>query len=363
MLVGLLGLVNACASGGREGPAIQERVWPAYLGGSARGGSSETLAADPQPVWRVSLARGITGAPALSEDVVVVGLADHRVALLERATGALIWARRLSLALGGGPLVSDDRIFIAEQALGGRIYALRLGNGSTIWSAKAGDVAAPLALQDSALYAGMMNGTVGRLDPASGAWVWRTRLPGAVRAALTPVPGGVIVATTTDSLYLIDGETGGVRVRRASRGTVLAAPGLVDSFLVVGTTAGRLEAMHAGTLRTIWSLELDEPVVGSIATLDGRAYAMTGRGTLVIVPIGEPTAVRRTRLDIVSRAGPVPTAQGVYVSAVNGEIALVDSMGIRKWTARMEPPLSEPVMADARMLFAVSMRGDVVAFR
>src|SRR5689334_11854328 len=165
IVVGALALVNACASSGREGPAMQERVWPAYLGGSARAHASDTVAADPQPVWRVSLARGITGGPAITEDLVAVGLADHRVALLERPTGAVIWTHRLGLSVGAGPLINDDRLFVAEQSTGGSVYALSLRSGNQIWDTKLGDVTAPLAFEDGALYAGTLEGIVARIDP------------------------------------------------------------------------------------------------------------------------------------------------------------------------------------------------------
>lgn len=362
IVVGLLGISNACASAGREGPALQERVWPAYLGASSRAGRPETLSIDPQPVWRAAVARGISGAPALAEDVLALSLADNRVALLERATGAVIWMRRLGLPLGGGPLLNDDRLFVAEQNFGGKVYALRLNTGTTIWSTRAGDVTAPLALGDNALYAGTIEGAVLRLDPRSGTVAWRTRLAGAVRTAPIPSSAGIIVTTASDSVFLLDPAHGTIRARRATAGAVLAAPALADSVLVIGTSRGRLEALDASTLRSRWSHELGEPIVGSVAVQGNVAYAVTGRGTVAMAPLFGG-AVRRLPLGLAVRAGPTPTAQGVYVSAVNGEIVLVDSAGTRRWTGRVEAPVWEPVVADARTLIAVSLRGDVVAFR
>lgn len=363
MLAGLALLVNACASARREGPALQERAWPAYLGGGARAGGGDTLAADPQPVWRASVARGVIGAPALTEDLIAVSLSDKRVAALERPTGAVIWTRRLNYALGSGPIVSDDRMFVGEQNRDGKVWALRISNGTTLWSARAGDVSAPLVLDDSALYVATVEGRVGRLDPKTGVYAWRLRLSGSVRAAPTPVDAGIVVATTTDSLYLLDATTGAVKVRRGVRGTVLAAPAADDSIVVIGSSTGRLETVSATTLRALWSLELGEPVVGSVAIFRDTAYALTGRGMLTIVPIASPSDARRVQTGIVSRGGPTPTAQGVYLSNVNGEILLVDRMGTRKWTGRLDAPVFEPVLADARTLIAVSLRGDVVAFR
>ena len=356
-------LVNACASSGRDGPALQERVWPVYLGRASRAGGADTLTSNPQPVWRTSVARGISGAPALAEDVIALSLVDNRLALLDRPTGAVIWTRRLSGPLGAGPLIADDRVFVAEQQVDGRVHAIRLLNGTTIWSARAGDVVAPLVLEDSALYVASVEGQVGSIASATGRYRWRTRVGGAVRATPLLAPAGLVVATQMDSLFLLDDQSGAIRVRRGTRGTVLAAPALSDSTIVIGTTAGRLEALNAATLQTRWSLDLGDIIVGNVAVQDGRAYAMTGRGTLVIVPLGRPEGARRVDVGIIARAGPTPAAQGIFLGGVRGEIALVDSLGVHKWDARILAPVAEAVVVDGRTLIAVSVRGDVVMFR
>lgn len=363
IVAGALCLVNACASSGRDGPALQERVWPVYLGQASRAGGTDTLSTNPQPVWRTSVARGISGAPALAEDVIALSLVDNRLALLDRPTGAVIWTRRLGAPLGAGPLLADDRLFVAEQQQGGRVYAIRLLNGGTLWSAKAGDVTAPLVLADSALYVATAEGHVGRILPSTGVYRWHARVGGAVRATPVAVPAGLMVATQLDSLFLLDALTGAIRVRRASHGTVLAAPALVDSTIVIGTSAGRLEALNAATLQTRWSLDLGDVIVGSVAVQNGRAYALTGRGTLVIVPLAHPDEARRLATGIIARAGPTPAAQGIFLGGVRGEIVLVDSLGRHKWDARILAPVAEAVLVDARTVLAVSVRGDVVLFR
>ncbi|HEY2805048.1 MAG TPA: PQQ-binding-like beta-propeller repeat protein [Gemmatimonadales bacterium] len=362
IVAALIGLVNACARNTRDGPTLQEHAWPVYLGAPARVGTPETLATDPQPVWRASIARGITGAAAVTEDVLAIALSDHRVALLDRSTGAVIWTRRVGQALGAGPLVSDDRVLVAEQGFGGHVHALRLINGFSFWDVKVGDVSAPMALDGPALFLGTIDGTVARIDSHTGHFDWRVRLPGAVRAAPLAGPAGLLVATAADSLFLLDPTSGRILVRRATRGTVMAAPARADSLVVFGTMAGRLEAIDPATLRQRWSLELGEPIVGSVAIQGGRVYAMTGRGTLAIVPLsGAPG--QRFPLGLSARAGPTPTAQGVVVCSVEGEIVMVDSTGAKQWTAHVQAPVMEPVLAAGHTLIAVSVRGDVVTFR
>ena len=357
-------LVNACASAARDGPAYQERPWPVYLGGPARAaGAAESIAADPQPIWHASLGRGITGSPALAEDVLAIAAVDRRVALLDRATGAMIWDRRLTFPMGAGPLIREDRLFVAEQTGEGMVYALRLSNAQTLWRAKAGDVVAPMALEGGALYVATTAGSVGRLKPDSGTWAWRARLPGGVRSAPVPTPQGLVVATTMDSIYLLDAATGAVRVRRGTRGAVLAAPALADSLILIGTSAGSIAGLDVATLETRWSLQLNDPIVGSLAVQGGRAWALTGRGVLCMIPLDNPRAMRSVPLGLVVRAGPSPVVGGVFVSAVNGELVLVDSAGTRRWGTRLEPPLVEPALIDRRTIIATSTRGEVVAFR
>lgn len=364
IVAGALCLVNACTSVAREGPAFQERPWPAYLGGPLRSASSpDSIATDPQPIWRAAVGRGITGGPALSETVLAVATVDRRVVLLERATGAQIWDHRVSLAIGAGPLIQDDRLFVAEQVDGGSVYALQLLNGRELWRTDAGAVAAPMALDGDALYVATIEGTVYRMSARRGTVVWHVKLPGAVRAAPLPTPSGLIVATAADSLFLLDEATGSVRARARTRGTVLAAPALADSLVVVGTAAGRIVAVDAATLDTRWSQGASDGIVGSIAVDGGVVWALTGRGVLCSLRLADPSAMRSVPLGLVARAGPSPVPGGVLVSGVNGELVLVDSLGARRWTARVEPPLIEPAIADAHTIIAVSARGVVVAFR
>ena len=363
MFAAALLAVNACAPG-RLGPASQERVWPAYLGSAARTSTVQgTLAADPQPVWRTVLARGLVGAPALAEDVVAVSQVDGQVALLARETGDILWRHRLGAPPGAGPLLSDDRVFVPTQTEAGSVVALRLNDGNQVWSTRVGDVVAPLTLRGDALYAATSTGWIIRLDPSTGQRRWRVRVSGAVRTAPLAVGGGVVVATDADSILLLDAESGAVRARRGTTGTPRAALALSGGTIFVGTTTGQIAALDTATLESHWTREIGSPVVGTIAVRDGRLYALTDHGHLWILPLSDPAHGTESDLGLVARAGPAPAPGGVFVASVEGEVARVDSAGNRTWSARMRPPIVEPPIPDGTMLFAVSERGVVAAFR
>lgn len=365
MLVAALCAVNACASGARLAPAVQERGWRSYLGNAAREGeSADAPGGDPQPVWRVDIGRGVRGAPALAEDVIAISQVDRHVVLLDRATGEVLWRSRLPATLGAGPLLADDRVFVATQEDGGGVYALRLSTGRRIWSLDVGNVVAPLALEERALYAATDRGVVVRLDPVTGARLWRTVLGAPVYAAPLPVQGSVAIATTGDSLYLLEADNGSVRARRATPGSVLAAPAYSGGLIVVGTMDGWLVAYDAGTLAPRWHLRTDGPLVGHVAIRGRTAWAATARGTVWAVPLDSgAVAARSFATGMVLRSGPAVTADGVLLAGASGELARFTATGRRTWSARLDGPLSEPVIVYERSLLAVSDLGDVVLFR
>ncbi len=350
----------------REGPSIQDRRWTAYLGGAARAGpaSDTMLAAELQPAWRVRVGRGVIGAPAAGETVLAFALTDRTVALVERATGAPYWNRRLEQAAGAGPLLLDDRLLVAEQGPGGRTRALRLHDGKQTWSQRTGDVVAPLAVAGSTVIAASVDGVVSALAIDDGSVRWRVQFSAGVRAPPVHTPAGLLIATTADTLYLVSDTSGMAIRRRPTRGSVLAAPALAEGTLVIGTASGRLEALDPVTLRLRWGLDLDAPVVGSVAIHGGTVYATTARGRIVAVPVAGPAeAARSVETGLVMRAGPMPVPGGVVVCGVNGEIVRLGPDLERRWSARIEMPVSQPPLADGRSLLVVSERGDVVLYR
>ena len=364
MLAGAAVLVNACSATYQAAPAVQERTWPAYLGSSRRAPApSEAPTGNPQPVWRAQLARGINGSPALGEDVLAVSQTDRQVAVIARATGEVLWRQRFPNGLGAGPLLADDRVFVAEQANDARVYALRLSDGDELWAQSAGEVAAPLLLEGDGLYAASLGGTITRFRAEDGGRAWRVRLPGGVRAAPVAVSGGIVIATLSDSLFLLDRETGAIRARAATRGGVINAPAATPELIVAAGAAGWIEAFDTGTLERRWSYEAGEPVIGSVAAWRDVFYVVTQRGTLLRLPASGPGSVTRASLGLVCRAGPTPTDAGIYVAAVNGEVVLVDDGGTRRWHTRLDGRISEPPLVDNRTLIVTTRSGEVVVYR
>ncbi len=348
------------------GPDRQELGWPAYLGSARHDASSaETLSPDPRPLWRADLGHAVRGSPALGETVIAVGAADRALVLLDRTTGQQLWRTRLQGPIHAGPLIDEDRLYVATEAEPeGRAYAVRLRDGRILWTTPTGSVAAPLAFDGDAVYAGTEAGVVLRLETEHGKVVWRRALSGAVRAAPVPTPDGLAVATTSDTLYLLDRATGEVKQRVATPGTVLGGPALDGRRLILGTTAGHVLEIELPTLSVEWDHRAGDGVFGAPAVSHDTAYALARNGALWIIPVARPDDARSFALDIVATAGPTPVVPGVLVAGVSGEVLLVDrTSGAILWRAQLDGPIEQPPLVRDHQLVVVGGRGDIHTYR
>jgi hypothetical protein len=349
-------------------PEHQTMPWAAYLGTPQHDASAaETLSADPRPHWRVVIGRAVRGSPAVGEGVIAVGTADRLVALLDRATGQVLWRTRLQGTIRAGPLLDHDRLYVGTEASPeGRVYALRLKDGHILWSTRIGSVEASLALDHDTLYAATEPGVVRRLASTDGKVAWRRQLPGAVRAPPVPTPDGLAVATTADTLFLLDRATGEVRRRLATPGAVLAGPALAPdgTELYLGTTGGHIVAVALPQLTIRWDVDAGDAIFGATAVTRDTVYALARNGALWLVPRADAAGARSLRLDIVATAGPTPLARGILAASVSGEVVLVDpASGAIGWRVQLDGPIEQPPLVRDGQLIVVGGRGDIHTYR
>lgn len=348
----------ACAPVTRVGPDRDDTAWRAAT-------SLQSLAAEPQPLWRAAAGRAVRGGPAIGSSVVAVGTSDRAVVLLDRATGQRIWRRHVPGTVAGGPLIVGAYVYVATQAVpDGRVVALRLKTGVPAWSVRTGGVSAPLALTDSTIIAATDRGSVMALDRATGARRWERTLGRGTRATPVVTPLGIAVATIGDTLYLLDSGTGAVRARLATPGTIIGNLATDGHRLFAGTTAGHLLGITLPDLAVLWDRSVGDAVYGATALAGDTLYAITGRGTLWRVPLGAPESARSVALGVPATAGPTPLANGVLVAGVTGDVMLIDAAtdSVRWHTRRRAPIDVSPIVQD-RQLFLVTGNGVVEAYR
>ena len=357
---------TACVPPTRVGPDRQEQSWITFLGAPGHDVSAaETLNPDPRPLWKTVAGRAVRGSAAIGESVIAVGSVDRNIVLLDRATGQIFWRSHLPGTLHGGPLLDADRLYAATEATPeGKVVALRLRDGRIMWSRKTGSVVAPLAFDGAELFAGTEVGLVLRLDPDQGAVAWRRQLSGAIRAAPVVTPDGLVIATTNDTLYLLDRATGAITAKRASPGTVLAGAAYGQHRVYAGTTAGHILAIDLPALTVAWDQPAGDGVLGAPALVHDTVFALTRAGVLWMIPAAGLAGATSRELGIVARAGPTPTASGVLVASVSGEVLLVDrGDGKVLWRAQLAGPVEEAPIVRDRTLVVIGGRGDIHTYR
>ncbi len=357
---------TACVPPTRVGPERQEQSWITFLGAPGHDVSAaETLNPDPRPLWKTVAGRAVRGSAAIGESVIAVGSVDRNIVLLDRATGQIFWRSHLPGTLHGGPLLDADRLYAATEATPeGKIVALRLRDGRIVWTRKSGSVVAPLACDGAELFAGTEVGLVLRVDPDQGAVVWRRQLSGAVRAAPVVTPDGLVIATTNDTVYLLDRGTGAITAKLATPGTILAGPAYGQHRVYAGTTGGHIVAIDLPALTVAWDHPTGDGVLGAPALVHDTVFALTRAGVLWMIPAAGLGGAAARELGIVARAGPTPTASGVLVASVSGEVLLVDRAdGKVLWRAQLDGPVEEAPIVRDRTLVVIGGRGDIHTYR
>jgi outer membrane protein assembly factor BamB len=299
----------------------------------------------------------------MEDNTLYGGSIDRKVYAVDLASGALRWSSRLPGMIVGGVLLVGDTIFAASSRPEGRIYALRRSNGKQVWRTSTDPIGTPLTMAGGLLVAQTQRGEVLAVDPATGKVRWRRRVGVARTAAAAAGSDGVLVATT-DSLVRLSSASGKVIHRIASPGTIVSPWLSHRGALVAGTTDSLVISIRPEDLSRNWTLQVDAPVLASLAALGDTLFVVTRAGTLYrIEPGPEP------RLKPIASLGwpvtsPVTIARRqVLLGGADGTIRALRTDGREIWRVRVWRPVEVGPLALSDGLVAVGGNGDLHRFR
>jgi outer membrane protein assembly factor BamB len=240
---------------------------------------------------------------------------------------------------------------------------------------KAGPGIAPAATP-SAIYAAATDGTLVRMDPATGRVVWRV---GAGRT-LSAGPGAgesvVVVGTEKGDVLAFDGDGKSLWQARVSS-EVIAPPRVAEKVVVVFSGDGRIYGLSATDGKTIWVDQRTNPSL----TVRNSAGGVVSRGGLLVGTAGGRLLAMDTQTGSVGWDGTVATPKGateleriadvtslpyvddteVCAAAYQGRVACFDIMrGALHWSRDVSSLAG--IAADANRLYVVDDKGSVQAF-
>ena len=161
--------------------------------------------ADGVEAWRYTPNTSglVAGAPTAVRGTVYLALSDGTVRAVGADTGLERWASRLNtVAAAGAPAVSDDAVVVVDTR--GEVYRLDPATGARGWDfALNTPVYGPAVITGSAVLIADGSGELSALDPASGDRIWRQGLGVGPLLTIAVAPDAVVVARTGTSAGLV----------------------------------------------------------------------------------------------------------------------------------------------------------------
>jgi outer membrane protein assembly factor BamB len=249
----------------------------------------------------------------------------------------------------------------------------------TTWTANvgsAGKYTFSPALAGGSLYAAAADGTIFRLDPASGRQLWRVNAGTPLTAGVGTDGLTVAVAGEKGQLLAFDAE-GKQRWKAQATSEILSAPAVGQGVVIVRSVDNRVAAYDAETGTRRWVVQRTAPpltlrsapgiVIANqlayIAMPGGRlmALSLANGGPRWEVAVGEPRGT--TELERVADVSGIPALSGRDICAVayQGRIACFDiSNGAARWAKDFSSDVG--VAVDERLVYASDDRGTLAAF-
>lgn len=223
-------------------------------------GVSEALNMDNgERVWRyvsqvppLSLRGEAT--PVISDDLVLLGLANGHLVALSLFDGVLQWEATVVVPKGrtdlermvdvdAAPVVVDDVIYVTAHQ--GRVLALSRLTGTTLWSRDLGG-SVGLAVDERNLYLVDDEGQVWALDRSNGATLWKSeKLKYRELGAPLAYDDVVVVGDFEGYLHWLSQSDGRIFTRyQVDKDGIRVAPLVRDGILYSRSRSGKVEALR-----------------------------------------------------------------------------------------------------------------------
>lgn len=249
----------------------------------------------------------------------------------------------------------------------------------TTWSTSIGGsgtfVFSP-AIADGSVYAVAADGSLARIDAASGHQLWRINVGTPLTAGVGSDGATVAVAAEKGVLMAFDSD-GKLRWKAQASSEILSAPAVGQGLVIARSVDNRIAAfdVESGarrwvaqrtspplTLRTAPGIVIAGPTV-FVAMPGGRllALALANGGARWEVAVGDPRGT--TELERIADLSGMPVVAGQDVCAVayQGRVACFDALtGTPRWGKEMSSDVG--VAVDERFVFAADEHGAVTAF-
>jgi outer membrane protein assembly factor BamB len=235
---------------------------------------------------------------------------------------------------------------------------------------------APAVLPD-AIYAAAIDGSITRLDPATGKTVWRVSAGRTLSGGVGADANVVVVGTDKGNVLTFDAATGAPKWTAVVSTEIVAPPRVADGIVAVFAGDGSIHAFASNDGAKKW---VNQRVIPALtvrnyaggAASRGALFAGTAGGRLLALDL--PTGIvgwdgtvanpkGATELERIADVTGLPLVEQQQVCAVayQGRVACFDiARGVVNWSRDISSLFS--IAGDAKNLYITDDRGSVQAF-
>lgn len=254
--------------------------------------------------------------------------------------------------------------------------SLALGTAWSVSIGSAGPYLFSPATANHSVFAAAADGSLIRVDAASGGTLWRINAGSRLTAGVGTDGNTVAVAAEKGVLLVFDGD-GKLRWKAQASSEILSAPAVGQGLVIVRSLDNHIVAYDAKSGARRWAVQRAMPpltlrtapgmvISGEtvfVALPGGRlsALALGNGGPRWEVAVGDPRGTTELERIADTSGSPVLVEREVCAVAYQGSIGCFDSStGTARWIKQFSSYVG--VAVDQRLVFAADERGAVTAF-
>ncbi|MFZ6844868.1 outer membrane protein assembly factor BamB [Undibacterium sp. RuTC16W] len=249
----------------------------------------------------------------------------------------------------------------------------------TLWSSPVGaagdSVFTPIQI-GSDVYAAAADGSVVKLDAASGRQIWRVNAGAGLTAGVGASATTVAVVGKKGVLFAYD-TSGNLRWKAQASSEVLASPAVAKDVVVIRSIDNKIAAYDIETGVKKWSVERPLPILtlriipgiaiaepAAIVALPGgklASFSLNNGGLRWEVAAADPKGATELERIVDVSGTPVVAGTDVCVVAYQGRVGCYDiATGTSRWAKNLSSEVG--VSVDERFVFAADNAGAVSAY-
>ncbi|MGH7564451.1 MAG: PQQ-binding-like beta-propeller repeat protein [Gemmatimonadota bacterium] len=324
----------------------------------------------PPPVawteaWRLDVSRGGSAPLVWNDSRILIASLDRNVHVVSLDGPKVVWKETFKGGFEAAPVVTEERIYLAEMRRGARLVALDRGSQRVLWAAEAGDLVAPPIVTPDRIYTVSSIGELRAFDEA-GVERWLTELETRVTSAPALLDGTLVVAASNGELYAVDASDGSVRdSTHPGAGPVWGHPLVrTDSGTAIFATLEGLLIEVDDDLQVVQQRSFPSRFYLGPEEVAGDLLLVGHEGTIWRYDWDGSEIVWHAELPSTLRSLPRISGGVIGIGSLEGVFHLIDlSTGDPLWQARLDGAITSRPLAREREFFVFTERGTLYAFR